>query len=247
MSRCRIGATVQIRARRADERLMDSPLGRTVAALLVVVVAYVGPYRWLSDGPETARGGDETETVSISDAERSAGLTFAASVPEADRGWILAALEKPRPEAQRLLDEVDGLVTIQTHSHMGEALGYAQFVSHRFVVSFDIEGMKADERIDPTVVVLHEMGHVIDRALVSHKLDAQLEAANPRRGTCVTTEDISGPCAAREERFADTFARWALRGAVSFGASGYNVDIPPSLEDWGLPLLKLAAQLDVDD
>jgi hypothetical protein len=216
-----------------------------LAALLVIVVAYVGPYQWLADGPATAAGGDG-ETVEISDAERAAGITFAATVPAADRGWMLAALQKPRREARRLLEEVDGLVTIQTHSNMGDALGWAQFVGHRFVVSFDIEAMKADERIDPAVVVLHEMGHVIDRAIVGDELDAQLEAANPRAGTCATTADISGPCAAREERFADTFARWALRGAVSFGASGYNVDIPASLEDWGLPLLRLAAQLDIE-
>jgi len=224
---------------------MDSSLGRTVAALLVVLAAYLGPYKWLADGPATARGGDG-ETVAISDAERAAGPAFAASVPQADRGWILASLKRPRPEARRLLEEVDGLVVIQTHSNMGDALGYAQYVGHRFVVSFDIEAMNADERIDPGVVVLHEMGHVIDRALVGNELDARLEAANPRRGTCVTTADVSGPCAAREERFADTFARWALRGAVSFGASGYNVDIPASLEDWGVPLLRLAAELDID-
>ena len=224
---------------------MGSSLGRTVAAIMIVAVAYIGPYRWLGDDRASALGGDH-EVVAISEEERAAGLTFDASVPVEDRGWILAAFEKPRPEARRLLGEVDGLVTIQTHSNMGDALGWAQFVGHRFIVSFDIGGMKADERIDPGVVVLHEMGHVIDRALVSDQLDAELETANPRAGTCVAMTDISGPCAAREERFADTFARWALRGAVSFGASGYNVDIPASLEDWGLPLLRLAAQLDLE-
>ena len=222
-------------------RLMDSSFGRVLAALIVIVVAYAGPYRWLGSGPDSARGGDG-ETVAISETERAAGLTFAPSVPEADRGWILASLERPRPEAQRLLDEVDGLVTVQTHSNMADALGWAKSRAHGFVVSVDTPAMKADERIDPTVVVLHEMGHVIDRALVPTDLDRSLEAANPRRGTCTTTADISGPCAAREERFAETLAKWAMNDIGADIYVGYMVP-PPSLPlaDWGRPLAALAA------
>src|SRR4051794_15880483 len=129
----------------------SSPLGRALVALVIAVVAYAGPYKWVVERQATAAGGGDT--VEISDAERAAGLTFAPTVPAGDRGWISAALEKPRPEARRLLHEVDGLVTIQTHSNMGDALGYAEFVGHRFIVSFDIAAMKADERVEPSVVV----------------------------------------------------------------------------------------------
>ena len=46
-----------------------------------------------------------------------------------------------------------------------------------------------------------------------------------------------------EERFADTFAKWALRGGVSAVGAGYGVANPPSLEDWGAPLSALAVSL----
>ena len=52
-------------------------------------------------------------------------------------------------------------------------------------------------------------------------------------------------CAPDQERFADTFAKWALRGAVSITGAGYNLPAPASLEDWGAPLSSLAIELDV--
>jgi hypothetical protein len=46
-----------------------------------------------------------------------------------------------------------------------------------------------------------------------------------------------------EERFADTFAKWALGGRISLAGSGYGIPAPASIEDWGAPLGLLAAQL----
>ena len=51
----------------------------------------------------------------------------------------------------------------------------------------------------------------------------------------------NGGCTALEERFADTFAKWALRGAVSLAGSGYGIPAP-RLDEWGAPLAVLAAQ-----
>jgi hypothetical protein len=55
-------------------------------------------------------------------------------------------------------------------------------------------------------------------------------------------EGMLGACANREERFAETFAKWAL------GDIGVNLDIgykvpPPStsLTQWGEPLAQMAA------
>ncbi len=59
-------------------------------------------------------------------------------------------------------------------------------------------------------------------------------------------EASRGDCTAPEERFADTFAKWALRGAVSLAGAGYSVASPASLEDWGAPLARLAIDIDVD-
>ena len=46
-----------------------------------------------------------------------------------------------------------------------------------------------------------------------------------------------------EERFADTFAKWALNGAVSEVGAGYGIATPASIEDWGAPLGRLAFSL----
>ena len=65
----------------------------------------------------------------------------------------------------------------------------------------------------------------------------------PTSGVC--PQGIRGDCAQAQERFADTFAKWALRGAVSITGAGYSLAAPASLEDWGAPLARLAIELDV--
>jgi hypothetical protein len=92
--------------------------------------------------------------------------------------------------------------------------------------------------------VLHELGHVIDFQLVSDELVEELDASIPRVGSCGDSELLpTGACTATDERFADTFAKWALRGRVSLAGSGYGIPAPASIEDWGAPLGLLAAQL----
>ena len=55
---------------------------------------------------------------------------------------------------------------------------------------------------------------------------------------CVVAARRIGP-----QRFADTFAKWALRGRISLAGSGYGIPAPASIEDSGAPLGLLAAQL----
>jgi hypothetical protein len=74
---------------------------------------------------------------------------------------------------------------------------------------------------------------------------AQLDAGIPPSRDCGEALDGAGGCSAVEERFADTFAKWALRGRFSIAGSGYGVPTPPSLEDWGAPLARLAIELDL--
>jgi hypothetical protein len=92
-------------------------------------------------------------------------------------------------------------------------------------------------------VVLHELGHVIDAALIDRALDARLDAGIPRPATCGDTGGPTGACAPAAERIADTFAKWALGGAVSAVGAGYQIPLPASIEDWGSPLATLAARL----
>jgi hypothetical protein len=96
--------------------------------------------------------------------------------------------------------------------------------------------------MDRTTVVLHELGHVIDFALIPPALDATLDAGIPHGGSCGYAGGPFGGCAPTPERIADTFAKWALGGAVSDVGAGYEVAMPASLESWGEPLGALAQQ-----
>jgi hypothetical protein len=60
----------------------------------------------------------------------------------------------------------------------------------------------------------------------------------PRSGAWGLAVNVAAP----EELFADTFAKWALSGAMSVG-SGYGVPMPASIEGWGQPLGALAISL----
>ena len=203
-----------------------------------VVVALVAVRVW-PDAGAAASGANK-----ISAETRAATLRFAPDVKPKDRAWILAAIGKARPEAQRLIAEIDGLVEVRTDLPRGEAIGLAQMTLEDAVVSFDARSLNSDRAFDRDVVVLHELGHVVDFQLVDDELIRQLDQSIPRVGSCGDSELLpTGACTAVEERFADTFAKWALRGRISLAGSGYGIPAPASIEDWGRPLGLLAAQL----
>ena len=181
----------------------------------------------------------------ITPAIRAETLHFAPEVTPADQAWIRAAIASARPEARRLIDEVDGLVTVRTDLSGTEAIGLAESGPEGMSVSFDVAALNGDRAIDRNVVVLHELGHIVDFVLADDDLVHQLDAGIPPAGTCASASQDYGACTAIEERFADTFAKWALRGRFSLAGSGYGIPTPPSLEDWGLPLARLAAELDI--
>jgi hypothetical protein len=186
--------------------------------------------------PVTADG----DTVVVSAGQRDAPYRFSAAVSPADRAWIEAALARARPEAARLIGEVDGLVAVGALPAGTGALGIARGDAGGFAIDLDLERLDADRSVDRATVVLHEFGHVVDFALVPAALGRRLDAAIPAGGECGRAVTR---CDARAERFADTFAKWALRGAVSEVGAGYGIPLPPSLEDWGAPLGRLAAGL----
>jgi hypothetical protein len=89
-------------------------------------------------------------------------------------------------------------------------------------------------------VLDHELGHVVDHALLTDDVVAAMDSEIPTGYGC--EEGVTGACANSEERFAETFAKWAL------GDIGVNLDIgykvpPPSvaLDVWGQPLARLVA------
>ena len=217
---------------------------RAVAALLAA--ALCGLALLIATDDRAIGDGLSPDTPRISGAQRDASARYADTVPERDRAWIEAAIAAARPEAQRLIAEVDGLVEYQIHR--GDPLGLTRSEvspgGARFVISFDVASLDGDRGQDRSVTVLHEYGHAIDIALVPQELNARLEAGIPRSGTCGDYGGVlTGSCAEPAERFADTFAKWALRGSVSAVGAGYQVANPPSLEDWGAPLAALSIQL----
>jgi hypothetical protein len=223
---------------------MDPRLQR--AAVAIVVAALAGIAFLLTARDRAIGDGLSLDAPRISAAERDAGARYAPGVPQADRAWIEAAIASARPEAQRLIAEVDGLVEYQVHR--GDPLGVTRSVitpmKASFVISFDVSSLDGQRTQDRAVTVLHEYGHAIDAALVPKELGDRLEAAIPRSGPCGNYGGVlTGSCAAPAERFADTFAKWALRGSVSVVGAGYQVPNPPSLEDWGAPLVALSNRL----
>jgi hypothetical protein len=108
-----------------------------------------------------------------------------------------------------------------------------------FTVDLNVGLLNGESATDRATVVLHELGHVIDFAIVPKPLNATLDAGVPRGGPCGAAVD----CDRLEERFADTFAKWALRGAVSEVGAGYGIAMPASIEDWGAPLAQLSYAL----
>jgi hypothetical protein len=209
---------------------MDATVRRALLALVLCALAVMAADR-LRDAA----------AQEVSADVRSQGLRFAPGVSERDRAWILAAIAAARPEARTLIDEVDGTVEVRTHTDQGDTIGWAQSNAEGSVISVDTAALNGDRALDRNVVVLHELGHVIDYVLVPDELVAQLDASVPRDADCPPDD----ACAYREERFADTFAKWALRGAVSLAGSGYGIPTPASIEDWGAPLGRLAVEVRV--
>lgn len=175
----------------------------------------------------------------ISDADRAATFTFDASIAPADRDAILAAVAHANPQAQALVAAVDGLVDLHVGAPGASAVGLtASRPDGRYDVTVDL-GLVArrygQRGIDRTV--LHELGHVIDFALVPEDLDATLDARIPAGYGC--DEQLTGSCAAREERFAESFAKWATGDIGVDLYLGYKVPPPNDLAAWGAPLAKL--------
>jgi hypothetical protein len=178
-----------------------------------------------------------------------AGTLNLDGVAPHDRVWIQNAIATARPEAQRLIAEIDGLVTVRTDLRQAgvpaDAIGLAMPTDNGVDVVLGVDRLNSDRAIDRNMVVLHELGHVIDFLLVDDDLMRRLDAGIPPSRECGEALDGVGGCDAIRERFADTFAKWALRGRFSIAGSGYGVPTPPSLEDWGMPLGALAIRLDM--
>jgi hypothetical protein len=226
---------------------MDGPLRRLVTGLcLGATLLAVAAMSRANDRADAAVTRFGTPVREITPEVRAAGLRIAPTVAPKDRAWIRAAIAHARPEAQKLIGEVDGLVEITTAQGGetlpgGQAVGVTRPGPDGFQIELNIAALDGDLQFSRDVVVLHELGHVIDFSLISQDLANQLDSTIPSSGPCLSEVKINGGCTAPEERFADTFAKWALRGAVSAAGAGYGIQAP-LLDEWGAPLAVLAAQ-----
>jgi hypothetical protein len=226
---------------------MDAPSRRVWAAVAAVVLLAAVVSVLAGHGPK-AQGevpSDAKGQWRITAQQRAAGPRFdMRTLAPADRAWIEDAIAGARPEARPLIEEVDGLVTF-VGGHGPLFLGLTIPDSRGTTIQLNLDYLDYNRKEDRRQTVLHELGHVIDYALLSDRQDAGFDAAIPRTGQCVSSGDgiAIGACALPRERFADTFAKWALRGAVSITGGGYGIPMPPSLETWGAPLTALGAQL----
>ena len=107
-------------------------------AFVIVVGVRVWP-----DAGAPATGGNR-----ITPETRAATLRFAPDVKPRDRAWILAAIQRARPEAQRLIAEIDGLVEVRTDLPQGEAIGLAEMMLDSAVVRLDARTLARRLRTD---------------------------------------------------------------------------------------------------
>jgi hypothetical protein len=176
-------------------------------------------------------------------AQRSGSLTYDASVDPASRAAIEAAIASARPEARRLIDVIDGGTVIKVgQPPLPGALGSTQGVGDHYEVVLNLgETERHVGGRGVTRLVLHELGHVVDHALVPPDLAARLDREIPAGAPCPAGTPL-GSCAPRVERFAETFAKWAMGNDL--GANlyiGYAVPPPSvSFETWAAPLSDLA-------
>jgi hypothetical protein len=246
-----------MRARRSSRPDRDSVLGARRTLVAVLAAASVLTLAGVATSQRAQRAAPASEVAGaryrldagaakaegarmLTPATRRAGLRFDSSVAQGDRAAVVAAVAAARPEARALVDLVDGLVDVRVGPVGGHAVGITEVDEPGYRVDLDL-GLVSSRYGERGIqrVVLHELGHVVDHALVPDTLAAGLDADIPTGLGC--DEGTMGACADREERFAETFAKWAL------GDIGVNLDIgykvpPPALalSVWGAPLAALA-------
>ena len=206
-----------------------------IVPLLVLAHAVTRPLAT----PRAASGATGALPVIRAEA-RGAGFTYGPSVTPADRAAIEAAVAAARPEAQRLIGIVDGLTMVDVATPQGGAAGTAADLGDRYEVMLDLRNVSAMGPRAFSRLVLHELAHVVDYALVDDRLLAELDARVPEGWVC--EQGRVGSCAAAEERFAETFAKWATGDIGVDIYLGYKVpppDVP--LDTWGAPLSGLGA------
>jgi hypothetical protein len=170
----------------------------------------------------------------LASAQPPTSLRFAPDVSDDDRRTILHVVSLAGPVAKRLIDAVDGLtvVSIRPLSPRLAGLATRRGPGH-YGVRLNPRLMGSSEA-QQSHTILHELGHVLDFALVSDRLRVRLAPQFP----CLPTG--RGRCS-QHERFAQGFMIWAL-------ATGARAqDAPPNvrrvIDSWSRDLRQLVEPL----
>jgi hypothetical protein len=205
------------------------PLGLALLALVLSL-------GWLASARARKVGAAPLERAS-----EGATFRFDPSIPAGDQAAIRLAVAHARPEAQRLIARVDGRVRIRVGDPGQGAIGTTETTRDGWTVTVDLGavwpryGQRGVDRL-----VLHELGHVVDGALVDDATMGRLDAGIPRGWGCA--DGFRGACASVPERFAESFMKWATDDIGVDVWLGYEVPPPgPSLGAWGAPLARLGA------
>jgi len=225
-------------------------LAAPVALALAVVLALVAwqareraasapPVRWEAGGARFRVDPAAAAAAGVATAPAPAPLRFTTRTAPADRQAVLAAVAAARPEARALLARIGSVTTVSVGSPAPGVAGQMRTTQDGYEVELDL-GMVAGRFGTRGIAraTLHELAHVVDHALVPTDLEAALDAATPPGLGC-DDGGLSGACAAREERFAESFAKWATNDIGLNISLGYRVP-PPDLTTWGRPLDGLA-------
>ncbi|CAN5573912.1 hypothetical protein BH20ACT18_BH20ACT18_06990 [soil metagenome] len=212
----------------------------SIAFLGVVALLFAGALsqRVPARAPLSAAG---PRVAELTDDQHSGGLRFAPDVHPVDQQVILATVARARPEARALIDRVDGAVTVRVASTGANVAGVttSRPGGYDVVLALGAVSRQLGER-GIARLVLHELGHVVDFALVPDDLARQLDEGVPRGYEC-DAGGGDGACAGPRERFAETFAKWATGDIGAALSIGYRIPPPASLEDWAEPLARLQA------
>jgi hypothetical protein len=168
-------------------------------------------------------------------------FTFDPGVSEINRRAFLAVLGHVRPEARALYERVAPVTRIvdgDTGHERALAITRAGQDGYTIVFRFgDVFARLGQRGFDR--VVEHELAHVVDYAVLTDELRAQLDAGIPAGVPC-EQGGVTGSCAPQQERFAESFAKWASGDIGVNLYAGYAVPPPGDLEAWGAPLAALA-------
>lgn len=190
----------------------------------------------------TAEEARRDRTLLLTAEERAATFAFSSRVTAAERDLFLRAVAAITPDARRVLDLVDGVVEVEFGEDADGALGRAFYEADgRHHILLDLARIRAHVGLDAVrEVALHELGHIVGTVFLPEDVQRSLDAQIPPGYPCPVGTRVSS-CAPRTERFADTFAKWATGGELTYRMRGGYAVLPPTtgLEAWGAPLVAL--------